>query len=128
VCSYAVRQGKPLFDNLCLKARGAPLQPFVQQKSGLAIIGCGDGYAIASKGGWLKLEGKWVWKVKDWIDRKWMSMYNDLPDIELMMEAARRYPDPHALNAKADALQLLARARGPDALDVLAHAAMRCGG
>jgi len=120
---YAVRQGKPLFDNLRRVASGLKPLPFKQQTSNLAILGCGGGYAVASKGSWLKLEGQWVWRLKDWIDRKWMTMYSDLPDIEEMMKDM-------ALNSATQlrALGNLAASQGPDALEVLSHAAMRCGG
>ena len=71
---FAVRQGPPLAENLRrVLSGGAPL-PFVPQRQHLAIIGTGDGGALATRGRW-SVEGRWVWWWKDHIDRKWMRRY-----------------------------------------------------
>ena len=31
--------------------------------------------------GWMKAEGAWLWMVKDWIDRRWVRMYQDTDRI-----------------------------------------------
>jgi len=77
---YAVRQGPYLAENLRRAATGEPLKPYKPQKQTLALITTGDGYAIAARGS-LSLAGKWVWRWKDWIDRRWMLKYQELPDM-----------------------------------------------
>ena len=74
---YAVRAGPPLAENLRRLAHGEQPQSWRPQARHLALISTGERYAVGSRG-WLKFEGRWVWTVKDWIDRRWMSQYQDL--------------------------------------------------
>ena len=48
--------------------------PFVTSSRALALLNCGNRYAVASRGG-IALEGRWVWRWKDWIDRRFMARY-----------------------------------------------------
>ncbi len=53
---FAVRQGKPLNENLRRALLNQPLRAFSPQKTLLALISTGDKYAIATKAG-LHFEG-----------------------------------------------------------------------
>jgi selenide,water dikinase len=75
---FAVRQGPPLAGNLRRVVLGKAPEPFVPQSRYLSIIGTGDGRAVATRGRWA-IEGAWVWRWKDHIDRKWMQQYRALP-------------------------------------------------
>jgi selenide,water dikinase len=77
---YAVREGPPLADNIRAVVQGRAPQPFHPQSRHLALISTGERYAVASRG-WLKFEGRWVWTLKDWIDRKWMRQYQEIEPL-----------------------------------------------
>jgi len=85
---YAVRAGPPLARNLRRRARGESLESWRPQKRHLALISTGERHAIASRGAF-KTEGAWVWRWKDWIDRRWMRMYQDTAAMRARMPKAR---------------------------------------
>lgn len=110
---FAVRGGPPLARNLRARMLGKRLEKWEPQREFLGIIGTGDPRECVASRGRLGLEGAWLWELKDWIDRTWMAGYTSrLPRMEEAAEA------PSAI----------ASASGPEALAVLAHASMRCGG
>jgi len=78
---YAVRAGPPLADNLRRALHGRRLRRAVPQRQALALIGTGDERAVASRGRH-EAYGAPVWWLKDWIDRRWMRRYTDLPTME----------------------------------------------
>jgi selenide, water dikinase len=78
---YAVRAGPPLAANLRRALDGRKLRRAGPQRQALALIGTGDGQAVASRGRH-EAYGAPVWWLKDWIDRRWMRRYNELPAME----------------------------------------------
>jgi selenide, water dikinase len=85
---YAVHAGPPLAANLRRALAGAPLRNAVPQRRALALIGTGDRRAVASRGEWAA-EGAWVWRLKQWIDRRWMRGYRELPAMDADDDAMR---------------------------------------
>jgi selenide, water dikinase len=77
---YAVRQGPPLAANLRRVLTGKPPRRAIPQKRGLALIGTGDKHAVASRGPFAA-QGAYLWLLKDWIDRRWMRRYRELPEM-----------------------------------------------
>ncbi len=110
---FAVRHGPPLAENLRRALLGQALKPFTPQRRYLSILGTGDGNAVATRGSWA-IEGRWVWRWKDHIDRKWMRMYREPPAKPMDMSARAAPPDPALADAEAKRL--------------LADIGMRCGG
>ena len=108
---FAVRQGPPLAENLRRMALGKPPKPFHPQKNWLALISTGDQFAVASRGNH-GFSGAWVWRWKDWIDRRFMQKFSELP---AMAESAR-LPDTSAAQNPEEASQ------------AISAVAMRCGG
>jgi len=106
---FAVRQGPVLTENLRRSVAGRPLKTYRPQKNFLGLISTGDPYAVASRGNW-SWEGKLLWTWKDWIDRRFMRMFNELPEM-----AEERSPE---LGGIANA----------EAIEALSTPAMRCGG
>jgi selenide,water dikinase len=68
---FAVRQGETLVENLRRAATRDELKSHPVHRRALQLVSCGSRYAIAERGNW-SAEGAWVWRWKDWIDRRWM--------------------------------------------------------
>ena len=113
---FAVRMGMPLAINLQRAVQGLPLQPYRPQRHWLALISTGDKFAVASRGA-LGFAGAWVWRWKDWIDRRFMQRFSvqGVEGLAGMTSAAT------SANAS---IQLSA----DEAQQAQAAVAMRCGG
>ncbi|CAN1210511.1 FAD-dependent oxidoreductase [Tumidithrix helvetica PCC 7403] len=72
---FAVRQGKPLFDNLRRVSLGRLPVPFYPQKRHLALIGTGKGEAVAVWGNFCVGPSTALWHWKDWLDRQFMEQF-----------------------------------------------------
>ena len=75
---YAVRAGRPLGANLRHAVQGRELQRYQPQREALYLISTGERYALGTRNGFT-VEGKWVWWLKDFIDRRFMAQFKDLP-------------------------------------------------
>ena len=89
---YAVRQGPYLTDNLRAKIAGNALEKYRPQKDFLTLLNLGDGTALGAKSG-LSFEGEWVFRLKDWIDRRFMAKFQVLDRDGAMTEEFQRLPD-----------------------------------
>ena len=78
---FAVRQGKPLAENLRHAVLGEPLRRYRPQRRWLALISTGDRYAVASRG-WFGVAGAWVWRWKNGIDRRFMAKFSEFPPMD----------------------------------------------
>jgi selenide,water dikinase len=71
---FAVRKGPVLARNIRAALGGGAMSLFVTKPSALALITTGGRSAVMSWGRFA-LEGEWVWRWKDWIDRRFMEKY-----------------------------------------------------
>jgi selenide,water dikinase len=73
---YAVREGPIVAQNLVsfLAGETRPYIKYVPQSGFLALLMTGDGSAVGSKFG-IAFSGKWVWRMKDHIDRGFMKLF-----------------------------------------------------
>ncbi|MFN4171222.1 MAG: selenide, water dikinase SelD [Pseudorhodobacter sp.] len=76
---FAVRQAPVLYHNLrAILAGGAGLRSYHPQRDYLKLISTGEKSAVADRSG-LPLRGKWLWRWKDRIDRKFMAKFEEYP-------------------------------------------------
>lgn len=72
---YAVREGPVLARNLHAWLENRSLVPYRPQASALALLMTGTRNAVASRRH-ASFHGPWVWRLKDWIDRRWMRKFD----------------------------------------------------
>jgi len=111
---FAVRMGVPLAGNLRRALVSRPLQAYRPQHRWLALISTGDRHAVASRGA-LGFAGAWVWRWKDWIDRRFMQRFSEFPAMAAPAAAEAAWSSPISLTPE-------------ESLQALAAQAMRCGG
>ena len=111
-----MRQGPPLDKNIRRALLGKSLVDFTPQKLFLGLITIGGKSAVLSYGnyafGGIGPVGERLWRWKDKIDRKWMKMYQEMPDMK-----------EEAIDASP-----LALAAGEETIAALRAVPMRCGG
>lgn len=90
---FAVRQGKPLFNNLRRTLLGKQLKPYKPQKKYLSLIGTGDKKAIASWGEFGFGSSSVLWRKKDAIDRQFMDRFKNLPEMRQEEGLSASSPD-----------------------------------
>ena len=76
---YAVRQGPVLWANLRAAATGGTMVPYRPQRDFLVLMSLGNGRALGTRNG-LSFGGRWVWWLKDRIDRGFMARYQPAND------------------------------------------------
>ncbi len=70
----SIRQAAALQENLVRWFDDQPLAEYRPKKSAMMLLGCGDQTAIMSYHGFC-LHGRWVWWLKDMIDRRWVRKF-----------------------------------------------------
>ncbi|MFO8126842.1 selenide, water dikinase SelD, partial [Yoonia sp.] len=78
---YAVREAPVLFDNLRAVLSGGNLRAYKPQRDYLKLVSVGARTALAEKFGTAR-EGPLLWKLKDYIDRKFMAQFDALPEMD----------------------------------------------
>lgn len=74
---YAVRQAPFLLDNLRAALGAGRMRAYHPQRDYLKLVSLGDKVALADK--WsLPLEGRWLWRLKDRIDEKFMGQFREI--------------------------------------------------
>lgn len=72
---FAVREGPVLARNLLRALDGKSLRPYRPQSGFLSLLNLCDGRAVLDWKGW-SAQGAWVFRLKDWIDRKFMERFS----------------------------------------------------
>lgn len=119
---FAVRQGPVLFENLQRALLKKPLKQFRPQKDFLSLLAAGERYGYGCRTGssqlakWLPgIAGAWVWRWKNRIDQRFMTMFSQLPAMPV---------DPEPSHSKKVPPQISDLEHDKD----ISAMAMRCGG
>ncbi len=84
---YAVRQGPILWNNIQRSLRNQPYQSYEPQHNFLKLLATGDGRAILSYRG-IAARGRWCWRLKRFIDERFMDKYQDYRPMEESVASA----------------------------------------
>ena len=83
---YAVRQGRYLWENIHRAVEGkSQLLRYSPQKDFMKLLNSGDGRAIVEHKG-LSFHNAWGWRLKDWIDGRFMDKYQNYELMEMEPE------------------------------------------
>ena len=72
---HAVHAGPVLAANLLAALTGGTMHTYTPRRRALYLLACGPRHAIASWGGF-SVEGNWVWRWKDRIDRSFIARFS----------------------------------------------------
>ena len=84
---YAVRQGRVLAENLRRYSTKRKLKTYFPQKQALALMSMGNHQAIATRGDWFH-SGAQMWRLKNFIDRRFVEKFSKLPEMPAELELA----------------------------------------
>lgn len=82
---FAVRMGPVLTHNLQAALAQRPMQSYEPQTSFLSLLATANGQAIASRGRW-SLSGRWVWRLKDHIDRGFIRRFSAADSLSVQAQ------------------------------------------
>jgi selenide, water dikinase len=122
---HAVRQGPVLWDNVRRLFAGQPLTDYRPQRRFLSLMATGDRRAILSRGGFA-FHAAWCWKLKDYIDGRFMDKYQDYRPM-VAASGMHGRDSAAARPASASRLRTIGRRRSRSA-EPPARPAMRCAG
>ena len=105
---YAVREGPFLARNIHAFMENRSPVPYKPQASALALLMTGTRNAVASRRR-IAFHGAWVWRLKDWIDRRWMRKFE--PSLLPPMDPAGDAP-PTAKETDGEADEAAMRCAG----------------
>jgi NADH dehydrogenase FAD-containing subunit len=83
----SVRLGPVLAHNLLAAAQGTPLRAYKPRRRSLYLLSGANGSAIACWGTWCS-SGRWAWRLKDQIDRRFIRQFPRLPDTIAISSAS----------------------------------------
>ena len=90
---HAVRQGAVLFDNVAAFLREEPLRPFEPQRFCLCLMNTADGQALLNYGPFT-WKSRWARKLKDRIDRRWITMHTPSPGMSAAIAGGTEHESP----------------------------------
>ena len=114
---FAVREAPVLFHNLRAALTGAAMKEYHPQSDYLKLISLGGKQALAEKQG-IAISGRWMWRWKDHIDRKFMQQFDALEPM-----GALDMPPEHARGLEAHAGPICAGCGSKVGRGALANAA-----
>lgn len=94
---YAVRQAPFLHHNLGRYFAGEPLEPLQLQDDFLSLLSLGDRRATGGRSG-ITVSGRWVWRWKDRIDRRFMQALNESTPPPMTSSMAGQDTDDMAMH------------------------------
>jgi selenide,water dikinase len=71
---YAVREAPVLWQSLLAALNNGPAPRYRPQRGFLSLLNSADGRALLSYQGMVS-HSRWAWRLKDWIDRRFMARY-----------------------------------------------------